>query len=71
MLRGLYTAASGMMAQQRRHDTVTNNIANLNTPGFKAMNQATRAFPDMLVSAMGGDNMRSKPIGRLTLGAFA
>lgn len=71
MLRGLYTAASGMMAQQRRHDTVTNNIANLNTPGFKAMNQVTRAFPDMLVSAMGGDNMRSGPIGKLSLGAFA
>lgn len=35
MLRGLYTAASGLTMQQRKHDTVTNNIANLNTPGFK------------------------------------
>lgn len=71
MLRGLYTAASGMIAQQRRHDTVTNNIANLNTPGFKAMNAMTRAFPDMLISAMGGDNGRSGTIGRLSTGAFA
>ncbi|UUZ82601.1 flagellar basal body protein [Paenibacillus sp. P26] len=36
MLRGLYTAASGMIAQQRKHDIVTNNIANINTPGFKS-----------------------------------
>jgi len=71
MLRGLYTAASGMMAQQRRHDTVTNNIANLNTPGFKATNAVTRAFPDMLISAMGGDAIRSGPVGKLSTGVFA
>jgi len=71
MLRGLYTAASGMIAQQRRHDTVTNNIANLNTPGFKSMNAMTRAFPDMLISAMGGGNEHGGTIGRLSTGAFA
>lgn len=71
MLRGLYTAASGMIAQQRRHDTVTNNIANLNTPGYKAMNSMTRAFPDMLISAMGGENVKEGPIGKLTTGVFA
>ncbi|MBW5445908.1 flagellar hook-basal body protein [Cohnella sp. CFH 77786] len=71
MLRGLYTAASGMMAQQRRHDTVTNNIANLNTPGYKAMNAMTRAFPEMLISAMGGENVKKGPIGKLTTGVFA
>ncbi len=71
MLRGLYTAASGMIAQQRRHDTVTNNIANLNTPGYKAMNATTRAFPDMLISAMGGSGSSAGSIGRLTTGVFA
>lgn len=71
MLRGLYTAASGMIAQQRRHDTVTNNIANLNTPGYKAMNAMTRAFPEMLISAMGGENVREGPIGKLNTGVFA
>ena len=72
MLRGLYTAASGMMAQQRRHDTVTNNIANLNTPGYKAMTATIRSFPEMLVSAMGGSEQnRTSPIGKLTTGVFA
>jgi flagellar basal-body rod protein FlgF len=71
MLRGLYTAASGMIAQQRRHDTVTNNVANANTPGFKAMNSMTRSFPEMLLSAVGGENIKSGPIGKLTTGVFA
>lgn len=71
MLRGLYTAASGMIAQQRRHDTVTNNIANLNTPGYKAMTATIRSFPDMLVAAMEGSGNRASPIGKLTTGVFA
>ena len=64
MLRGLYTAASGMTTQQRRHDAITNNIANLNTPGFKGSNTVSRTFPDMLLSAMGGPEGTVKPIGR-------
>ena len=34
-MRGLYTAASGMMAQQLNMDTISNNLANVNTTGFK------------------------------------
>lgn len=36
MFRALYTAASGMDAQQRNIDVTANNIANVNTTGFKA-----------------------------------
>src|SRR4051812_42846143 len=71
MLRGLYTAASAMVAQQRRHDTVTNNIANINTPGYKAMNAVNRSFPDMLISVMGGPNPSEGSIGKLSTGIFA
>lgn len=35
MIRGLYTAASGMNAQQHQIDVTSNNIANVNTAGFK------------------------------------
>jgi flagellar basal-body rod protein FlgG len=35
LLRALYTAASGMMAQQLNIDTVSHNLANVNTTGFK------------------------------------
>jgi flagellar basal-body rod protein FlgG len=36
MLRALYTAASGMEAQQLNIDTIAHNLANINTSGFKS-----------------------------------
>lgn len=35
MMRSMYTAASGMKAQQFNIDTIANNLANVNTAGFK------------------------------------
>jgi len=35
MIRALFTAATGMQAQQLNLDTVANNLANVNTTGFK------------------------------------
>ena len=35
MIRALYTAASGMKAQQTNLDITSNNLANVNTTGFK------------------------------------
>ncbi|HEY3269342.1 MAG TPA: flagellar basal-body rod protein FlgG [Armatimonadota bacterium] len=35
MMRALYTSATGMMAQQLNMDVVANNLANVNTTGFK------------------------------------
>lgn len=35
MMRALWTAASGMKAQQTSLDTISNNLANINTTGFK------------------------------------
>ena len=35
MIRALYTAASGMNAQQTNIDNVAHNLANVNTTGFK------------------------------------
>ena len=35
MIRSLYTAATGMIAQQQDQDVVANNLANMNTYGFK------------------------------------
>lgn len=35
MLRGLWSAASGMAAQQMTIDVIANNLANVNTTGFK------------------------------------
>ncbi len=35
MVRSLWTAASGMVAQQNNVDTIANNLANVNTTGYK------------------------------------
>lgn len=35
MMRALWTAATGMVAQQANIDTISNNLANVNTTGFK------------------------------------
>ncbi|MAE74139.1 MAG: flagellar basal-body rod protein FlgF [Bdellovibrionaceae bacterium] len=37
--KGIYTALSGAMAQANRLDTIANNLANVNTAGFKKDNQ--------------------------------
>lgn len=42
MIRSLYTAATGMVAQQIEQDVVANNLANVNTVGFK------KSRPDFL-----------------------
>ncbi|MEE1133021.1 MAG: flagellar hook-basal body protein [Caryophanon sp.] len=52
MFKGFYTAASGMIAQQRRTELLTNNMANAETPGFKSDQSTIRSFPDMLMSAI-------------------
>ena len=36
MVRSLWTAASGMIAQQTNVDTIANNLANVNSTGYKA-----------------------------------
>ncbi|MFD0957883.1 flagellar hook-basal body protein [Paenibacillus chungangensis] len=71
MLRGLHTAASGMIAQQRRHDTVTNNISNIHTPGYKQNNAVTRSFPEMLLAITGVEPTERREIGRWTSSVFA
>jgi flagellar basal-body rod protein FlgG len=45
MIRALYTAASGMSAQQLNLDTIANNLANSSTAGFR---QTRLQFEDMI-----------------------
>lgn len=52
MIRGLYTAASGMVAQQKRLDTIANNMANVNTAGFKRDEAVLESFPQLLLSRL-------------------
>ncbi|PIS11700.1 MAG: flagellar basal-body rod protein FlgF [Bdellovibrio sp. CG10_big_fil_rev_8_21_14_0_10_47_8] len=42
--KGIYTALSGAMAQSERMDTIANNLANVNTPGFKRDQQVFNEY---------------------------
>lgn len=44
MSKGIFTAVSGAMAQSARLDTVANNLANVNTTGFKRDGQLFREY---------------------------
>jgi flagellar basal-body rod protein FlgF len=50
MDRGLYIAASGMLAEQIRQDQIANDLANASTPGYKADRTAQRSFGDLLLA---------------------
>lgn len=49
MLRGVYTAASGMLLEALKTDVVANNLANVSTNGYKRQQVSTRSFPEMLL----------------------
>jgi flagellar basal-body rod protein FlgG len=49
MVRSLYTAATGMMAQQMQIDVVSNNISNVNTIGYK---KQRAEFADLFYQTM-------------------
>lgn len=53
MIRSLYTAASGMTAQQQNVDTISNNLANVNTAGYK---KESTNFKSLLYANIQGPN---------------
>lgn len=50
MDRGLYIAASGMLAEQVRQDQIANDLANAATPGYKADRTTQTAFNSLLLA---------------------
>jgi flagellar basal-body rod protein FlgG len=49
MDRGLYIAASGMLAEMVRQEQVANELANASTPGYKADRSAQGGFGELLL----------------------
>lgn len=50
MERGLYIAASGMLAEQVRQDQIANDLANASTAGYKADRTTQQSFGSMLLT---------------------
>ena len=65
VVRGFYTLASGMLTQNRILNTVSNNISNADTVGFKKSDMTTKAFGDLLIERV--KNGEATPVGHTTL----
>lgn len=66
MIRGLYTSAQGMAQEERRMDTIANNLANINTNGYKKDTAVTKAFNDVLADVT-ASNQANNNNNKLTL----
>lgn len=70
MLRGLYTAWTGMANEQKRLDVISNNMANSNTVGYKGDRVVSQSFDDVLGIKIrdGSQAYHNEAIGNLSLG---
>lgn len=59
MWRGLYTAGAGMIQETQRTDTIANNLANVNTTGYKRDVAVSSEFEPMLIRRINDKDMRS------------
>jgi len=63
MLRGIYTGASGMLAQDARMDAIANNLANVDKTAYKKDIAVFKAFPDMIIRRLNESGLGITPAG--------
>lgn len=71
MLRGIYTSTSAMLELQARQTALTNNMANINTVGYKAENLYSKSFDEIMLSNKDkyvGGEAKTQKLGGLSLG---
>ncbi|MGP1454664.1 MAG: flagellar hook-basal body protein [Treponema sp.] len=63
MIRGWYTAASGMNAQQQQLDVIAQNLANADTTSYKRDIAIHKSFPELLIRRLQDDGVIKNPFG--------
>ena len=63
MIRGWYIGASGMAAQQNRLDAIANNLANVDTAGYKRDITVQKSFSELLLRRADFDGVYTIPSG--------
>ena len=63
MIRGWYIGASGMNAQQDRLDAISNNLANVDTTGFKKETAAFKEFSQLVLRRTKADGVYKTSLG--------
>jgi flagellar basal-body rod protein FlgF len=57
MISGLYTAASGLVAQTQQQDVIANNLANVNTTGYKKDTALYVPFPTVFLNRINDEKV--------------
>ncbi|MCL1845441.1 MAG: flagellar hook-basal body protein [Defluviitaleaceae bacterium] len=74
MIRGIYTSALGMITHMQRMDVVTQNMANVNTTGYKRDHVVSHEFSDILMQRINDPGLLRMlggiPIGNVNPGVF-
>lgn len=70
MVKGLYTAYTGMIEEMRRMDVMTNNLANADTTGYKKEGTVNQSFDDQLAIKIKdmSEIMPARTLGTVNLG---
>jgi flagellar basal-body rod protein FlgG len=71
MLRGLYTAYTGMLNEQYRMDIMSNNLANADTVGFKKEGSTSEAYSEVMavkIKDVTENPNTPKELGKMSLG---
>ena len=70
MVRGLYTAWTGMLNEQKRLDVISNNLANANTTAYKTQGVTSQSFDEQLAIKINDktDTYLQRRIGSFNLG---
>lgn len=76
MIRGLYTAASGMILNNQQSDSIQKNIENMRNPGYRSESERVTSFPRLLVSRVSNNGLDSQagenaPLGIMGTGVYA
>ncbi|NLK21809.1 MAG: flagellar basal-body rod protein FlgF [Epulopiscium sp.] len=73
MIKGLYTSAIGMTTQFKKMDVISNNLANVDTTGFKKDVVVSHSFPEKLAKRINDRKngfSNNNNIGRMSLGVY-
>lgn len=65
MIRSLYTSGWSMMALNKKIDVISNNLANINTTGYKKDIVVFEAFPEILTRRINDTRSPTNPSGRI------
>lgn len=70
MIRGLYSAGSGMLVNQRQSNSIDQNIENLHNPGYREITERLTSFPRVLAGRVESSQTNSAQSDVVNIGVL-